>query len=126
MVNFTNNLINDFAATFLPLGTLEKLLAENKVPPGNDQSKYFWEYQNGVYKFSKNLQCKVLAIVKDNSVVDQAIEGDECILVTDHTHLYHEAGGQASDTGTFDTPNCHLEVLNVQREGNFFLIKEFS
>jgi alanyl-tRNA synthetase len=98
---------------------LEKLLADNKIPPTNDQSKYFWEYQNGVYKFSKNLPCKVLAIVKDNTVIDHANEGDECILITDHTHLYHEAGGQAPDTGTFDSPNCHLEILNVQREGIF-------
>jgi alanyl-tRNA synthetase len=95
------------------------MLVEGKVPPANDQSKYFWEYQNGIYKFSKNLQCKVLALVKDKTMVDLVNEGDECILVTDHTHLYHEAGGQVSDTGTFHTPNCHLEITNVQREGNF-------
>lgn len=97
------------------------MLVANKIPPANDQSKYFWEYQNGIYKFSKNLHCNVLALVRDGAIIEQANEGEECILVTDHTHLYHEAGGQASDTGTFDTPDCHLEISNVQREGKLIV-----
>lgn len=47
----------------------------------------------------QNLSAKVLGILKDSAVVQEAAKEDRCILVTDRTNFYAEAGGQLSDIG---------------------------
>jgi len=101
---------------------VEKALVENQIPPTNDQSKYFWEYNKGHYKFTEHLQCKVLALLRGSDIIENVAAEDECLLITNHTHLYHEAGGQVSDIGSFETPNGLAEIADVQKHGKYIFV----
>ena len=64
---------------------------------------------------SLEAQGRVLAILKEDQVVEQAEDGDEIELVIDQTPFYAEGGGQVGDTGLLVSPNVVLEVKDTQR-----------
>ena len=65
---------------------------------------------------------KVLAIVKNGSLVDSATAGDDIVLVLDQTPFYAEGGGQVGDIGLIDSPNASLNVTDTTKhQGNVFL-----
>ena len=64
---------------------------------------------------SLEAQGRVLAILNEDQLVEQAEEGDEIELVIDQTPFYAEGGGQVGDTGLLVSPNVVLEVKNTQR-----------
>jgi len=43
----------------------------------------------------------VIALIKDGVQCEQVSPGEKCIMLTDRTCFYSEAGGQAADTGNF-------------------------
>jgi len=58
-------------------------------------------------------RAKILAILKDNGLVDQVFEGDEVSVILDRTPFYAESGGQTGDRGeitadtfSFDVEDC--------------------
>ncbi|MDQ3829217.1 MAG: alanine--tRNA ligase-related protein, partial [Candidatus Tectomicrobia bacterium] len=60
-------------------------------------------------------QGRVLAILKNEQLVEAAEEGSEVEIVVDQTPFYAEGGGQVGDTGLLVNPNVILEVKDTQR-----------
>jgi len=66
-------------------------------------------------------QLKVIALLKDGVLVENAHEGDDVIVFTDQTPFYAESGGQVGDTGRLYHANAHLTVRDTQKfAGQFY------
>ena len=64
-------------------------------------------------------EARILDIIKDSSSVSEAGQGDEVVLILDRTPFYAESGGQAADTGTIETKEATLKIVDVQKtQGN--------
>ncbi len=57
----------------------------------------------------------IKALVKDNQIIDKAVEGDEVSIILDVTPFYAESGGQAADTGRILGDSFVLEVMDVKK-----------
>lgn len=65
---------------------------------------------------------KVLAIVKDGALTEQADAGDTVVLVLDQTPFYGEGGGQVGDLGQIESGNASLDVTDTTKhQGKIFL-----
>ncbi|MBI3327783.1 MAG: alanine--tRNA ligase, partial [Nitrospinae bacterium] len=60
-------------------------------------------------------QGKVLAILTNDRLVEEAEEGATVEVLLDQTPFYGEAGGQVGDTGLLMSPNVILEVQDTTR-----------
>ncbi|XP_059479816.1 alanine--tRNA ligase, cytoplasmic-like [Neocloeon triangulifer] len=109
----------DKIKTIASSDNLEKILADEHVPPTGDQSKYYWEYRNGHYIFSEQMDCKILALLQHHTLLQQVKAGERCTVIVDHTHFYHKSGGQISDSGILSTTSGTGEVVDVQRHGKY-------
>ncbi len=61
---------------------------------------------------------KVLVIVKDGELVEQAQEGDEVKVILDQTPFYAESGGQIADHGSIENDLFKAFVKDVQKAPN--------
>jgi alanyl-tRNA synthetase len=61
---------------------------------------------------------KVLAIVKNGEVVDNAFSGDEVTIILDNTTFYAEMGGQIGDKGYLKAEGLTVEVLDCKKTLN--------
>ncbi|TCK02926.1 alanine--tRNA ligase [Phorcysia thermohydrogeniphila] len=57
---------------------------------------------------------RVVGILKDGKLVDEAKEGEEVEIILDRTPFYAEKGGQVGDTGVIESSNCTCEVIDTQ------------
>ena len=60
---------------------------------------------------------RVLALIQEGALVQQAVAGDEVEVLTAATPLYGKAGGQVGDTGAIIGSNGELEVLDTLKPG---------
>ncbi len=60
-------------------------------------------------------QGSVLAILKNDQLVEAAEEGSEVEIIVDQTPFYAEGGGQVGDTGLLVNPHVILEVKDTKR-----------
>lgn len=58
---------------------------------------------------------KVLALYKDGSAVSTLNEGDQGVVVLDHTPFYAESGGQIGDSGELKSANGIFAVEDTQK-----------
>jgi alanyl-tRNA synthetase len=64
----------------------------------------------------------VLILVKGESEVPEAREGEEIELVTDRTPFYAESGGQVGDTGRITGSGFEMEVLDTVKDPTGLII----
>ena len=57
---------------------------------------------------------RVIGILKDGKLVDEAKEGEKVEIILDRTPFYAEKGGQVGDTGVIEGSNCTCEVTDTQ------------
>ncbi len=62
-----------------------------------------------------SVKAKILAILKDNSEVKKAAQGDTVQIILDQTSFYAEGGGQVGDTGRLIKGKNVFEVLDTRR-----------
>ncbi|MEO5624721.1 MAG: alanine--tRNA ligase, partial [Dokdonella sp.] len=62
----------------------------------------------------------VLAIVRDGRAVDALADGEEAIVILDHTPFYAESGGQVGDVGELNNSAGRLEVSDTIKLGGVF------
>ncbi len=72
----------------------------------------FIGYENSITEDSK-----VLAIVCEDKIVDNAKEGDKIVIVVDKTPFYAEMGGQVGDKGTIENKNVLIEINDTTNFG---------
>ena len=61
-------------------------------------------------------------ILNKNKEVQDLLEGDEGIIITNQTPFYGESGGQVADTGTIANEGFEFEVSDVQKKlGDLFV-----
>jgi len=66
---------------------------------------------------SVEAKSKVITIIKDDKLVDKAIEGDKCTIFLEKTPFYAEKGGQVGDRGVITSTaenNLLVEILDTQ------------
>lgn len=65
---------------------------------------------------------KVVAMVKDGEVIENADSGDEIVdIILDKTPFYAESGGQVGDTGKLFAKGFECEVLNTFKVNKLFV-----
>ncbi|NQT86211.1 alanine--tRNA ligase, partial [bacterium] len=62
----------------------------------------------------------ILAIVADDTLVDEAPEGAAVTVVLDRTPFYGESGGQVGDTGSLETDDARIEIADTGRADGYF------
>ena len=58
---------------------------------------------------------KILALIKDEEIVEKAVQGDKVVIILDKTPFYPESGGQQGDTGYFENDVCNITITDTQK-----------
>lgn len=66
-------------------------------------------------------QSQVSAIFKNAQPVDEAVSGDEVIIILDHTPFYGESGGQVGDVGVLINDRVTVTISDTQKQGEHHL-----
>ena len=59
----------------------------------------------------------VQAILKDERIVKEAVQGENLELVLDRTPFYPEGGGQVGDQGVMVGPTCRIQIQDTTKVG---------
>ncbi|UCE72196.1 MAG: alanine--tRNA ligase, partial [Nitrospiraceae bacterium] len=60
-------------------------------------------------------ESRVIALIKDGMLVENAVEGDEIEIVLDRTSFYGESGGQVGDRGTMQAEGGIVAVRDTKK-----------
>ena len=61
-----------------------------------------------------SLETKIVAVFKDNKPVDQAVAGDQVVVILEATPFYAESGGQVGDKGLITGDGFVVEVTGCK------------
>ncbi|MDI6781662.1 MAG: alanine--tRNA ligase [bacterium] len=92
-------------------------LEEKGIPAGFiiERETQFVGYFSSFSSFSSSTEARILDIIRDEKVVEQAEEGEDVQIIIDITPFYAESGGQSGDKGMLVGTNGEAEVLDTQR-----------
>ncbi|MBN2898528.1 MAG: alanine--tRNA ligase [Clostridia bacterium] len=65
-----------------------------------------------------SIDTKVLAIIKNNQLVDTLVEGEEGTVVIEKSPFYAESGGQTGDKGTLNGTDTLFDVADTRKGFN--------
>ncbi|MDF2874616.1 MAG: alaS [Sporomusa sp.] len=73
-------------------------------------------------------QAKLVLLLKDGNVVEEAFDGDEVAVILDVSPFYAEGGGQAGDTGVLVSSLGKMEVTSTRKlpDGTIYHIGQIS
>lgn len=63
----------------------------------------------------------ILAILREEELIPEALQGETCTIITDRTPFYAESGGQTGDTGTAYNDQASLEITDTRKRKGVFL-----
>lgn len=88
-----------------------------------DILKQFGETNFVGYEKDETNDSKVLALVKNSQIVQNAAVGDEVNIILDKTPFYGEGGGEVGDKGILTSQNFEGEVFDTVKQDNLFIHK---
>ncbi len=65
-------------------------------------------------------QATITGILVDGEHVEQLHQGQQGVIILDHSPFYAESGGQAGDLGQISTDNANFEVSDTRKQGKVF------
>ncbi|MBU6390657.1 MAG: alanine--tRNA ligase [Planctomycetota bacterium] len=66
-------------------------------------------------------EAMVIAIIKNDQLIDTATAGNEVTVLLDQTPFYGESGGQIGDTGVLESNGNHVQITNTKKNNDFIL-----
>ena len=69
-------------------------------------------------------ESKIIAIIKDNELVDSATSGQRVSIIFNKTPFYAESGGQVGDKGEGVSSTTNIEVFDTQKSKENLIIHE--
>ncbi|HHO56780.1 MAG TPA: alanine--tRNA ligase, partial [Trueperaceae bacterium] len=69
-----------------------------------------------------SVEAKIIAIVKDNELVEQANENENIEIILDKTPFYAEGGGQVGDVGMLEHNQNKIIISNTQKNAQGLFI----
>lgn len=66
-------------------------------------------------------EAMVIAIIKNDQLIDTATAGNEVTVILDQTPFYGESGGQIGDTGVLESNGNHVQITNTKKNNDFIL-----
>lgn len=91
---------------------VESMQVQGGVLVGWKQESKFIGYE------TLETEAKVLVVVKDGTLVERALEGEEVQIILDVTPFYAESGGQIADEGVIQNDEVIIKVKDVQKAPN--------
>lgn len=92
---------------------------KNKDGAGWDENIYSRLDRNFKTEFvgydNTEAEAKIVYILKDDTIVENAQEGDQVVVILDKTPFYAEMGGQVGDTGSIETELCIIRVEDCKK-----------
>ncbi|MCF6149561.1 MAG: alanine--tRNA ligase [Candidatus Kuenenia sp.] len=72
--------------------------------------------------YEKNsCKAKVIAIIQNDNLTENAQEGCEVSIILDQTPFYGESGGQIGDTGIFESNGSHVRITDTKKNNSFII-----
>lgn len=66
-------------------------------------------------------EAMVIAIIKNDQLIDKATAGNEVTVILDQTPFYGESGGQIGDTGVLESNGNHVQITDTKKNNDFIL-----
>ncbi len=63
----------------------------------------------------------VIAIIKNDQLIDKATAGNEVTVILDQTPFYGESGGQIGETGVLESNGNHVQITDTKKNNDFIL-----
>lgn len=70
---------------------------------------------------STHQQATVTSILVDGEHIEQLQQGQQAIIVLNHSPFYAESGGQAGDLGQISTDDANFDVTDTRKQGKAFI-----
>ena len=69
-----------------------------------------------------NTESKIVAIIKDNEIVESAKEGQRVGIILNSTPFYAESGGQIGDKGFINSNSSVIDIFDTQKTKEGFFV----
>ncbi|HHT9129440.1 MAG TPA: alanine--tRNA ligase [Candidatus Brocadiaceae bacterium] len=66
-------------------------------------------------------EARVIAIIKNDQLVDTTTAGSEATVILDQTPFYGESGGQIGDTGVLESNGNYVQITDTKKNNDFVL-----